>query len=121
MEASRAVNGNSETPFDRAVMFWNTPAIELLQWQLTYQEVASTYERFASLENLRPLIDKQCELLNLVLHQDVIATIYEFLGLQRVQRAIGGEKRRDMEPDDSARRNVSLTVSYDRKKQKRKE
>jgi len=97
MEASRAVNGNFHTPFDRAVMAVNTPAIELLQWHLTYQEVASAYERFASLEGLRSLIDKQCESLNLVLHQDLIATIYEFLGLQRVQRTM---KRKEMEPDE---------------------
>jgi len=81
-EALRALNRVKETPFHYVVAYGNDSLFGLFQWSLSLDEIVSACEACnKSYERLRPEMKVQCETLSTVLNQDVMGTVFEYLGL----------------------------------------
>jgi len=85
--AMRVPNNEGFTPFAVAVRNDNEFAIELVQWKLPIDKIVKdcvlgslSYERF------RPVLEKQCEALAIVLNQDVLGTVFEYLGFDYIKQ-----------------------------------
>ena len=71
-------------PFYHAVATRHDSAIELLQWSLTFDEVVSAYDKCKQesyVHRLKPLMEMQCEELARELIRDVVAVVFNYLGL----------------------------------------
>lgn len=84
-DALHAANVYGQTPLYNAVSIGNDFVIDLLQWKLTFDEVANAFTACnKSYEGrLRPIIKKQCECLAELLNRDVTGTVFEYLGFER--------------------------------------
>lgn len=82
----RLTNWGAMTPFDVAVKEDRKDAIELFHGSLTFDEVERSYIKlgksfFDSAKGwLRPVLERQCEALSLLLLPDVVGIVFEFLG-----------------------------------------
>jgi len=88
-DAVRALNTNGETPFQLLVQTQKEHAIDLLQWSMTFDEVVSAYVFCKNprwVDRLQPVLEAQCEPLNVLLLPDVASTVFEYLGLKRPQQ-----------------------------------
>jgi len=83
MAASHAVNTHAQTPVHVAIHCANWWAVEMLQWQLSVDQIAHAFVACrAPLQRIRPVIDQQCEALLAALNQDVSQIVYEYLELK---------------------------------------
>lgn len=94
-DALRAVDSNSSIPFNIAVECENDCAIELMQKNLTFEEIARAFGARNKIheERLRPIVEEQCECLKLLLNQDVIGMVFEYLGFDSTKRPATLAKR----------------------------
>lgn len=78
-----AVNKDRDTPLHNAIVSFNEGAIDVLQWGLTFDQVASAYKKHARsyVGRLKPLVELQCEELFVMLIPDVVAVVFNYLGL----------------------------------------
>lgn len=80
-------NENGCTPFFLAVLADNEPAIQLVQGTLSIDEIVEAFASCnKSYERFRPLLSEQCESLAMALNQDVLGTVYEYLGFDFVRQ-----------------------------------
>ena len=88
-EALRAGNEDNSTPFHLAVSGENDCAIELFQWGLTWEEIKEAYDKCEKsyVERFKPVLGTQCEGLSELLLPEVVETVFEYLGFQRVKHS----------------------------------
>ena len=85
--ALRALNTDKETPFHIVVSSENDALFDLFQWSLSLDEIVSACEaHWMSYERLRPVMEVQCETLLTLLNQDVLGTVFEYLGFKLRKR-----------------------------------
>jgi len=90
-QAVRVTNKSGQTPFHIAVKKQKDSLIDLLQWGLSFDEVASSFSRFykSFSGRLKPLVEAQCTPL---LGKDVMGTVFDYLGLGTVVKQPAPEK-----------------------------
>lgn len=82
--ALRAANKSCKTPFQIAVFNGNNEAIELMQSHLTFGEIIDCFlAEKKSPERYRSVVKSQCESLVVSLSQDVVGTVYEYVGIEQ--------------------------------------
>lgn len=88
--ALRATNSDSRIPFEIAVLYDNDCAIEVMQSQLVFDEIANAFKVHGQTkpfqERLRPILEQQCERLTKLLSRDVMGAVFEYLGLPSIKR-----------------------------------
>lgn len=86
--ALRAVNNSGHTPFDTAVFNGDDLVIDVVQWELTFDEVVNTFitHQKSYKERLAPIVERQCECLVESLNQDVVGTVFAYLGFDLAKR-----------------------------------
>lgn len=77
-----------DTPFQLAVKYSYESGIRALQWGLCLDEAVNIFTacKRPCMKRFRPVVESQCEHLSRSLHQDVLATVYEYLGFEAVKR-----------------------------------
>jgi len=102
-------NKSSQTPFHLAVKQNKDSLMDLLQWGLSFDEVASSFSRFykSFSKRLKPLIEVQYTPL---LGKDVMGTVFDYLGLGPVGKQPAPEKVQEWLINAATEGNVS-TVS----------
>ena len=91
-EALHVTNANGLTPFHSAALY-HERVFELFQWKFSMDDIVQALaaqqdsQALAPLQRVRPLVVGECNgpLLE-CLHQDLINTVYEYLGLERCTR-----------------------------------
>lgn len=86
--ALQNVNSTNRTPFHLAILKNKNELIELFQWRLSFDDIvcAFTQEGISYQERYRPVIEEQCESLLGDLNQDVMSTVFEYLGFDPIKR-----------------------------------
>jgi len=81
-QAAHCANESSETPFHLAVLRGNDALIDLLQWTLTFAEIEKIFTEYCHpLDRYLPVMEQQCELLDVVLNRDVKGVVFLYLGV----------------------------------------
>jgi len=82
------------TPLQAAIVGELPQVIEIFQWKLTIDEIVHSFttikknKKSFDMERLRPVIERQCLVLSLeALNQDVVQTVFEYLGFAVLKRA----------------------------------
>lgn len=130
-EALQVKNAEGQTPFHVALGVRNKWATEVLQSKLSLDQLVAVYaDCQVPQERARPLVAEQCEeFLFGLLSRDVVGTVYEYLGFERIKRVKRGaieadalcgvapnKKRRARKPKEEA-----TTTTPPRKKRTPKE
>lgn len=65
-----------------------TLVIDVMQWELTFDEVVKTFTTHQKSygERLAPIVERQCECLVESLNQDVVGTVFAYLGFDLAKR-----------------------------------
>lgn len=91
----RMRNADELMPFDYAVEYDYDNAIEAMQWSLTFDEILESYEKTLEKtcdERFRPIMQQQCESLVKLLNQDLLETVFEYLGF--LEKSVEGPQRK---------------------------
>lgn len=86
-----ARDSTSRTPLSKALFVRNPSAVEVLQWGFSPDELDGISKGFCQ-RRLRPIITQQCEGLRELLNQDMMTTVFEYLGFECVKRARNEER-----------------------------
>lgn len=99
VEALQACNCFGDTPWrvffrsfkgERENYSFPKDVVEVLQRTLTFDEMVTGFSSTTSSDRLladwRPAVEKLCELLFVVLNQDVVSTVFEYLGFRCLRR-----------------------------------
>jgi len=88
-EALRVTNKSRESPLHAAILTHNDVAIDIFQWHLTFDEIVQIFVSCdeSHTERLRPVMEKECECLLAWLNQDVVGSLFEYLGFECVKRS----------------------------------
>lgn len=88
-KALRQINAYDRTPFYCAIMKKRNDLIELFQWHLSLDEIELAFSRYhiSYQDRYRPVMERLCAQLWECLHQDVVATVFEYLGFEPAKRA----------------------------------
>jgi len=94
-QAVRVTNKWSQTPFHLAVKKQKDSLMDLLQWGLSFDEVASSFSRFyeSFSKRLKFLVEVQYTPL---LGKDVMGTVFDYLGLGPVVKQPAPEKVKEL-------------------------
>lgn len=82
-ETLRALNLFGETPFEVAMTSGHHIAVDVLEWQLSIDEMIPASRGPRDKERLRYVVELQCDALLTSLNRDVAGTVFEYLGFEQ--------------------------------------
>lgn len=84
LAASRVKNLDGRTPYELAVWHERCESLDLLRWEVSFDATRKARARKCVDDyTLLLMFDKQCELLFVLLNEDVLGVFYEYCGLHR--------------------------------------
>lgn len=94
-EAATCEDDISHTPFLNSIVYKNEFAIGLMQWKLSFDDIVAAFtdevlegddDTNNYVERYQPVMEKQCESLFPLLGDDIMAIVFEGLGLEARKR-----------------------------------